>query len=71
MKAAISFNCKKNSDKSEFLNSNIIYTEKWEEDNEHDIGIFSRLGEIFIDDGKEAPKVPPRMWDLYGEKSEE
>ena len=50
MKAAISFNCKKNSDKSEFLNSNIIYTEKWEEDNEHDIGIFSRLGEKFIND---------------------
>ena len=29
------------------------------------------LGEISIDDGKEAPKAPPRMWDLYGEKSEE
>ena len=29
------------------------------------------LGEICIDDGKEAPKAPPRMWDLYGEKSEE
>ena len=27
-------------------------------------------GEIFIDDGKEAPKAPPKMWDLYGEKSE-
>ena len=28
------------------------------------------IGEISIDDGKEAPKVPPKMWDLYGEKSE-
>ena len=27
-------------------------------------------GEIFIDDGKEAPKPPPKVWDLYGEKSE-
>ena len=32
--------------------------------------IDARLGEIFIDDGKEAPKAPPKMWDLYGEKSE-
>ena len=23
-----------------------------------------------IDDGQEAPKAPPKMWDLYGEKSE-
>ena len=29
------------------------------------------LGEIYVDDGKEAPKVPPKMWDLYGEKGEE
>ena len=28
------------------------------------------VGEIVIDDGKEAPKAPPKMWDLYGEKSE-
>ena len=28
------------------------------------------IGEISIDDGKEAPKVPPKMWDLYGEKGE-
>ena len=28
------------------------------------------IGEISIDDGKEAPKAPPKMWDLYGEKSE-
>ena len=27
-------------------------------------------GNILIDDGKEAPKAPPKMWDLYGEKSE-
>ena len=27
-------------------------------------------GEIFIDDGKEPPKAPPKMWDLYGEKNE-
>ena len=26
-------------------------------------------GEISIDDGKEAPKPPPKVWDLYGEKS--
>ena len=25
-------------------------------------------GEIFIDDGKEAPKPPPKTWDLYGER---
>jgi hypothetical protein len=30
----------------------------------------AHLGEISIDDGNEAPKVPPKMWDLYGEKSE-
>ena len=30
----------------------------------------ANLGEISVDDGKEAPKVPPKMWDLYGEKSE-
>ena len=29
------------------------------------------LGEIYVDDGKEAPKEPPKMWDLYGEKGEE
>jgi hypothetical protein len=28
-------------------------------------------GEIFIDDGKAAPKVPPKMWDLYGERVDE
>ena len=26
-------------------------------------------GIISIDDGKEAPKAPPKAWDLYGEKS--
>ena len=25
-------------------------------------------GEIFIDHGKEAPKQPPKTWDLYGER---
>ena len=30
----------------------------------------AKLGEIFIDDGKEPPKAPPKMWDLYGEKNE-
>lgn len=25
-------------------------------------------GEVLIDDGKEAPKPPPKTWDLYGEK---
>ena len=28
------------------------------------------VGEISIDDGKEAPKPPPKVWDLYGERSE-
>ena len=27
-------------------------------------------GTILIDDGNEAPKAPPKMWDLYGEKGE-
>ena len=27
-------------------------------------------GKISIDDGKEAPKPPPKVWDLYGERSE-
>ena len=29
------------------------------------------IGEVYIDDGLEAPKAPPKMWDLYGEKGEE
>tara|TARA_B100000780_G_C20678492_1_gene270029 strand:+ start:174 stop:392 length:219 start_codon:yes stop_codon:yes gene_type:complete len=28
----------------------------------------ARVGEVFIDDGKEAPKAPPKAWDLYGEE---
>ena len=28
------------------------------------------VGEVSIDDGKEAPKPPPKTWDLYGERSE-
>ena len=28
-------------------------------------------GEILIDDGKEAPKQPPKTWDLYGERTNE
>tara|TARA_R100000278_G_scaffold116963_1_gene96652 strand:- start:318 stop:545 length:228 start_codon:yes stop_codon:yes gene_type:complete len=31
----------------------------------------AKVGEIYIDDGNEAPKPPPKMWDLYGERSEE
>jgi hypothetical protein len=27
-------------------------------------------GDIFIDDGKEPHKAPPKMWDLYGERNE-
>jgi hypothetical protein len=27
-------------------------------------------GNILIEDGNEAPKAPPKMWDLYGEKGE-
>ena len=30
----------------------------------------AKIGEIYIDDGQEAPKAPPKMWDLYGEKGE-
>ena len=30
--------------------------------------IDAQAGEIFIDDGKKAPKPPPKTWDLYGEK---
>jgi len=29
------------------------------------------IGEITIDDGKAAPKAPPKMWDLYGERVDE
>jgi|TARA_B110000977_G_C10960757_1_gene448446 hypothetical protein len=29
------------------------------------------IGEILIDDGKEAPKAPPKTWDLYGERVNE
>ena len=29
------------------------------------------VGEIYIDDGQEAPKAPPKMWDLYGERVDE
>ena len=28
------------------------------------------IGEISIDDGEEAPKPPPKTWDLYGERDE-
>jgi|TARA_B100000035_G_scaffold312717_1_gene324811 hypothetical protein len=31
----------------------------------------AKAGEIHIDDGREAPKPPPKMWDLYGERIEE
>ena len=30
----------------------------------------AKVGEIFSDDGKEAPKPAPKTWDLYGERSE-
>ncbi len=26
-------------------------------------------GEVRIDDGREAPKAPPKTWNLYGEES--
>ncbi len=42
-----------------FLRENAIYFE-----------VDASLGEIYIDDGKEAPKVPPKKWDLYGERGE-
>jgi len=42
-----------------FLRENITYFD-----------VDAGSGEIFIDDGKAAPKAPPKMWDLYGEKGE-
>ena len=30
----------------------------------------AKIGVISIDDGKEAPKPPPKTWDLYGERNE-
>ena len=42
-----------------FLRESITYFE-----------VDAKIVEIYIDDGQEAPKAPPKMWDLYGEKSE-
>ena len=44
--------------------------DRWQIGNEIFESLTECLNEIFIDDGKEAPKAPPKMWDLYGEKSE-
>ena len=43
-----------------FLKESITYFE-----------VDAKIGEIYVDDGKEAPIAPPKMWDLYGEKGEE
>ena len=43
-----------------FLKENVTYFD-----------VDASVGEIYIDDGKEAPKTPPRMWDLYGERADE
>tara|TARA_R110000851_G_scaffold49967_1_gene119848 strand:- start:341 stop:571 length:231 start_codon:yes stop_codon:yes gene_type:complete len=43
-----------------FLKENVTYFD-----------VDAAVGEIYIDDGKEAPKTPPRMWDLYGERVDE
>ena len=43
-----------------FLKENVTYFD-----------VDASVGEIYIDDGKEAPKTPPRMWDLYGERVDE
>jgi hypothetical protein len=42
-----------------FLRENATYFE-----------VDASVGEIFIDDGKEPPKAPPKKWDLYGERGE-
>ena len=42
-----------------FLKESITYFE-----------VDAKIGEIYVDDGKEAPIAPPKMWDLYGEKGE-
>ena len=34
-----------------------------------DFHVNAKDGLIMIDDGQEAPPEPPKMWDLYGEKS--
>ncbi len=44
---------------------NQIYLVKGVTNFEVDAGV----GEILIDDGIEAPKAPPKIWDLYGEKN--
>jgi len=43
-----------------FLRENATYFE-----------VDASVGEIFIDDGKEPPKAPPKTWDLYGERVDE
>ena len=43
-----------------FLRENATYFE-----------VDASVGEIFIDDGKEPPKAPPKTWDLYGERGDE
>ena len=42
-----------------FLRENVTYFE-----------VDASVGEIFIDDGEEPPKAPPKKWDLYGERGE-
>ena len=42
-----------------FLKESITYFE-----------VDAKIGEVYADDGKEAPTAPPKMWDLYGEKGE-
>jgi hypothetical protein len=42
-----------------FLRENATYFE-----------VDASVGEIFIDDGEEPPKAPPKKWDLYGERGE-
>ena len=37
--------------------------------NTTDFNVNAKDGFIYIDDGQEAPPEPPKMWDLYGEKS--
>ena len=43
-----------------FLRENATYFE-----------VDASVGEIFIDDGEEPPKAPPKTWDLYGERVDE
>ena len=75
MKVVFSFN---HQDKNDPLNSNIIYTEKWEEEKGYDINIFNQIGEKFTkEDGQLDLKscysfLESEKWgDVYSKSEEE